>query len=74
MDFVLSGIYTWPRSSGAAALVCAVLVLSYEFVYKEHRARYAALTGIAPLKVVWCFCVMPCLAGVLVLLALVYFG
>ena len=74
MDFLLSGIYTWIRSSRALALICAIFILSYEFVYKEHHARHAVLTGIAPLKVVWYCCVIPYLAGMLALLALVNFG
>src|SRR5881397_2214791 len=38
-DFLVSGQYTWPRSSRIVGLTLTILVLSYEFVYKEQRAR-----------------------------------
>ncbi len=63
MDFLLSGIYTWTRSSRALALVCVSLIVSYEFIYKEHLTRHTALTGIKPATVVRYFCVIPYLLG-----------
>ncbi len=74
MDFILSGVYTWPRSSRVMTLTFAVIILVYEFIYKEHRTQYAALTGIAPLKVVVYSCVLPYMAGTLALLTLVNFS
>ncbi len=71
MDFLLSGIYTWPRSSRVAALTCTVIILAYEFIYKEHRARHVAVTGIAPLRVVVYACMIPYALGTLALLALI---
>ena len=59
MDFLLSGIYTWPRSSRVVTLTCAVIILVYEFIYKEHQARHATVTGIAPLKMVVYTCMIP---------------
>jgi len=38
-NFLISGLYTWPRTSRALALTLTLLVLSYEFVYKEQRAE-----------------------------------
>jgi hypothetical protein len=38
-NFLISGQYTWPRTSRALALTLTLLVLSYEFVYKEQLAR-----------------------------------
>ena len=70
LDFLLSGIYTWPRSSRVATLTCAVVILVYEFIYKEHQARHAAMTGIAPLRVVLYACMIPYMLGTLALLAL----
>ncbi|MCY4613181.1 MAG: hypothetical protein OXB94_06135 [Nitrospira sp.] len=70
MDFLLSGIYTWPRSSRVVTLTCAVLILVYEFIYKEHQARHAAVTGIAPLRMVVYACMIPYMLGTLALLAL----
>ena len=73
MDFILSGIYTWPRCSRVVALTCAIIILTYEFIYKEHQTRYAAVTGIIPLKVVFYFCTIPYMVGSLALLALINF-
>lgn len=71
MDFLLSGIYTWPRSSRVVTLTAAVIILVYEFIYKEHLARHAAVTGIPPLKLVVYTCMIPYMLGTLVLLALI---
>lgn len=71
---MLSGVYTWPRSSRVMTLTCAVVILVYEFIYKEHQTRHAALTGIAPLKVVLYSCVLPYMAGTLALLTLLNFS
>ena len=71
MDFLLSGIYTWPRSSRVVTLTCAVVILVYEFIYKEHRSRHAAVTGIAPLRMVVYACMIPYVLGTLALLALI---
>ena len=38
-NFLISGQYTWPRTSRVLALTLTLLVLSYEFVYKEQRTR-----------------------------------
>ena len=38
-NFLVSGQYTWPRTSRTLALTLTVLILSYEFVYKEQLAR-----------------------------------
>jgi len=71
MDFLLSGIYTWPRSSRVVTLTCAVIILVYEFIYKEHQTRHAAVTGIAPLRMVVYACMIPYALGTLALLALI---
>ena len=71
MDFLLSGAYTFPRTSRAFTLTFAVIILSYEFIYKEHLTRYSSMTGILPLKVVFYSCIIPYMAGSLVLLTLV---
>ena len=68
---MLSGIYTWPRSSRVLTLTCAVIILVYEFIYKEHQARHAAITGIAPLQMVVYACMIPYVLGTLALLALI---
>ncbi len=71
MDFLLSGIYTWPRSSRVVTLTGAVIILVYEFIYKEHQTRHAAVTGIAPLRIVVYACMIPYMLGTLALLALI---
>ncbi len=38
-NFLISGQYTWPRTSRTLALTLTLLVLSYEFVYKEQQAQ-----------------------------------
>lgn len=74
MDFLLSGIYTWPRASRVVTLTCAVIILAYEFIYKEHQIRYSAITGMVPLKVVFYSCMIPYMLGSLALLALINFS
>ncbi len=60
-NFIISGLYTWPRTSRVLALTLTVLILSYEFVYKEQLAR-----GLAPeraRRVLFYACVAPYLVG-----------
>ena len=71
MDFLLSGLYTFPRTSRAITLTFAAVILSYEFIYKEHLTRYSSMTGILPLKVVFYSCIIPYMVGSLMLLMLV---
>ncbi|MBU6480094.1 MAG: hypothetical protein KGS09_06070 [Nitrospirae bacterium] len=67
-NFIISGAYTWPRTSRTLALTLTVLILSREFIYKEQlslngspdRARSALLYS----------CVFPYVIGVLMMLAL----
>lgn len=67
-NFLLSGQYTWPRTSRTLALILTLLVLSYEFVYKEQvettgsrqQARKALLYA----------CLIPYVLGALFMLAL----
>jgi len=70
MDFLLSGVFTFPRTSRAFTLTFAVIILSYEFIYEEHRTRYSSITGIPPLKVVLFSCMIPYMVGSLALLIL----
>ena len=67
-NFLLSGQYTWARTTQVLALTLTVLILSREFVYKElllrtesqGRARSALLYS----------CAVPYMIGVLVMVAL----
>jgi hypothetical protein len=72
MDFILSGVYTFPRTSRGITLTFAMIILSYEFIYKEHLTRYTPITGIPAGKVVLYSCVIPYMVGILGLLMLVY--
>jgi hypothetical protein len=38
-NFLISGQYTWSRTIRTLALMLTVVILSYEFVYKEQLAR-----------------------------------
>lgn len=67
-NFIVSGQYTWPRTSRAVALTLTVLILSYEFVYKEQVAR--AIIPDRARKAVFYSCVIPYAAGVLIMLIL----
>jgi len=67
-NFIISGHYTWPRTSRAVALTLTVLILSYEFVYKEQLGQ--AVTSDRARTALVYSCVIPYLVGVLVMLAL----
>ena len=70
MDFFLSGVYSWPRTSRVIALTFAVIILSYEFVYKEQQSQVADGAGSLPSKVVLFSCVIPYMLGTLALVFL----
>lgn len=70
-DFLLSGAYTWPRTSRVLVLTLTVLVLAYEFVYKEQRARHPEPSSARPLKALLYSCVIPYALGAVALLGLV---
>jgi len=67
-NFVISGQYTWPRTSRVFALTLTALILAYEFVYKEQLARRGS-TERARLSVLYA-CVVPYSVGVLLMLLL----
>ncbi len=69
-DFLLSGLYSWPRTSRVLFLTLTVCLLAYEFVYKEQRGRSAHASPHRALKALLYSCVLPYLTGVLMLLAL----
>jgi uncharacterized membrane protein len=69
-DFLLSGVYTWPRTSRVLVLTITVLVLSYEFVYKEQRALRSDAPEAFASRALLYSCVIPYALGVVALLAL----
>ena len=67
-NFIISGSYTWPRTSRTLGLMLTVLILSHEFVYKEQLSRNES-PGRARAAVLYS-CVLPYVLGVLVMVAL----
>ena len=67
-NFILSGSYTWPRTSQTLALILTVLILSREFVYKEQLSRNMA-SDRAWSAVVYS-CVIPYVMGLVVMVIL----
>jgi hypothetical protein len=67
-NFVVSGQYTWPRTSRVLVLTLTVLILAYEFVYKEQLARNVSPTRAR--SVLFYSCVIPYLLGWGLMLAL----
>jgi len=62
-DFLLSGVYSWPRTSRIIALTLAVIILSYELVYKETIAQRPTGAKKVGLKVLLSSCVIPFFVG-----------
>ena len=69
-DFLLSGIYTWPRTSRVVALTITILILAYEFVYKEQRARFPHRSREENVRTLLYSCMIPYAIGALALVAL----
>jgi len=69
-DFLLSGLYTWPRTSRVVALTVTLVVLAYEFVYKEQLARFPQRTQHDLSRIILYSCLVPYGAGIIVLIAL----
>ena len=69
-DFALSGIYTWPRTSKVLVLTITVIVLSYEFVYKEQRALKPDSPDAFAARALLYSCLIPYALGVGALIAL----
>ena len=69
-DFLLHGVYTWPRTSRVFVLSLTLIVLAYEFVYKEQCVLYPDARDGRPLKAVLVSCIVPYAAGALLLFGL----
>ena len=67
-NFLISGQYTWPRTSRVLALTLTLLVLSYEFVYKEQQTRLGSAEQAR--RAVLYSCVIPYVIGVLLMFTL----
>jgi hypothetical protein len=68
-NFIVSGQYGWPRSSRVFALTLTLVILAYEFVYKEQRTR--AVSHEQALHAVLYACLSPYAVGILIMLALI---
>lgn len=69
-DFLLSGFYTWPRTSRVLALTLTAAILAYEFVFKEQYARLGTAAGDRPIKALLYSCLIPYAVGFLALMGL----
>ena len=70
MDFLMSGVYSWPRTSRILVLILATVILSHEFVYKEHMNQLPSGRTPNGFKVILSSCVIPFMVGSLALLGL----
>lgn len=70
LDFILSGQYTWGRTLRTFVLSLSLLILAYEFVYRDLQARYPEWTGPRLLKSVLGYSVFPFFGGMALLLLL----
>jgi hypothetical protein len=70
MDFVLSGAYSWPRTSRILALSLTLAILIYEFIYKEQQVRHPEYSFERRVKMLLYSCVIPYVAGACALIAL----
>ncbi len=67
-NVIVSGSYTWLRTSQTLALTLTVLILSREFVYKEQLSR--GLTPDRARLAVLYSCALPYVIGLLAMVAL----
>jgi hypothetical protein len=67
-NFIVSGHYTWPRTSRVFVLTLTLLILAYEFIYKDISARSSSPDR--AFNAVLYSCMIPYVIGVLVMLAL----
>ena len=70
LDFILSGQYTWGRTLRTFTLCLSLLVLAYEFVYRDLQARHPEWTGRRLLNHVLGYAVVPFSGGMGLLLLL----
>jgi hypothetical protein len=68
-NFILSGHYTWPRTSRVFVLTLTLLILAYEFIYKDPAVRSASPDR--AFNAVLYSCMIPYALGVLMMLGLV---
>lgn len=67
-NVLLSGHYTWTRTTQTVALILTALILSREFVYKELLLRTESPGRARSALLYWC--AIPYVIGVMVMVAL----
>lgn len=67
-NFIMSGHYTWPRTSRVFVLTLTLLILAYEFIYKDDTVRSASPDR--AFNAVLYSCMIPYVVGVLMMLGL----
>ncbi len=70
LDFLLSGQYTWGRTLRTFVLSLSLLVLAYEFVYRDLQTRHPEWPGRRLLNHVLGYSVIPFFGGMALLLLL----
>ncbi|TAL09500.1 MAG: hypothetical protein EPO02_09975 [Nitrospirae bacterium] len=70
LDFLLSGQYTWGRTLRTFVLSLSLLVLAYEFVYRDLQASHPEWTERRLLKRVLGHAIIPFFGGMALLLLL----
>lgn len=73
-DFLLSGLYTWPRTSRTLMLTVTAIVFSYEFVFKEQRKVFSEGSPNQAVKALIYSCLIPYAIGFLSLMGLASLG
>ena len=71
-DFILSGAYTWPRTSRIFVLTATLIILGYEFVYKAQRSDADHHADANAKQAVLKACALPYVAGIVLLLIIVF--
>jgi ABC-type multidrug transport system permease subunit len=67
-NFIMSGHYTWPRTSRVFVLTLTLLILGYEFVYKDRTVQSASPDR--AFNAVLYSCMIPYALGVAMMLGL----
>jgi ABC-type multidrug transport system permease subunit len=67
-NFIVSGHYTWPRTSRVFVLTLTLLILAYEFIYKDRTIQ--SNTPERAFHGVLYSCMIPYALGVLMMLVL----
>ena len=67
-NFIMIGHYTWPRTSRVFVLTLTMLILAYEFIYKDQTVRSASPDR--AFNAVLYSCMIPYALGALMMLGL----